>query len=236
MSFKPNPKAVPNWKAAIQELASVTKKENPQGLQRLALQSAKRFVKNIADVTPPASGKADPSAKKRGENAILGDLLKIAMPTTAAGVSRAKAKEIFASAEELMQAHARAVGGSSGRVNPRGRKHKLYVSQTTFNSVFKTLSSRVGWLAAGLNAAAAKLGFGLPAWIKRHGSKFGKISVVATRTGIRIRIIQNVPFADGVKGYKGRWEWAFGKEVRTLQRMVMAGYQRGAKRAQSRLR
>lgn len=217
--FRPNPKASGDWKHAIQELAKIIDKNNPEGLQKLGLQSARRFVKNAADITPPADGKANVAAKRQGENAILADLLKLAVPTTVAGVSRAKAREVLDSAEDLIERHKRSL--THGRVNPRNGR-KLFVEQADFNRVYKLLADRVGWLAAGLNAAAQKLGFNLPPWIKRHGTKFGSITVRITRTGIFIRIVQNVAYTDDVTGYEKKWDYAFKREVRTLQKMMAA--------------
>ena len=123
---------------------------------------------------------------------------------------------MLTSAEDLLGSHERARRGAAGRVNPRNRKEKLPVSNAVFNRVLSLLQKHVGWLAAGLNAAATKLGFSLPAWIKRHGNKFGSISVKASANGIRIRIIQNVPYADDVKGYTRRWNFALEKEYKAI--------------------
>src|SRR6188474_140344 len=120
-TFRLNPEFQKKWRAAIHELASVARKQSPENLHKLVAQSARRFVKNVADVTPPASGHADSSAKKRGEAAIFGDLLKIAIPVTVAGTSR-QAREVLRTAEELLAVHERAQSGAAGRVNPRNRK------------------------------------------------------------------------------------------------------------------
>lgn len=222
------------WRLAIQELSVVMKKNNPEGVQNLVKLSARRFVKRIADLTPPAQGKADSSAKKRGESAILADLLKIAIPTVAVGPSRA-AKETLANATSLLAAHARARKASRGRVNPRNRKEHLFVSQTIFNQTLRLLQHRVGWLAAGLNAAAEKLGARLPAWIKRHGQKYGAISVSTSKHGIRIRIVQNVPFADDVKLYPARWNDALYTEYRSIEIQAKIILEKAFYRAKARL-
>ena len=233
MSFRLNPALQAQWRAAIGELASIAKKDDPESIQKLVTLSARRFVRNVADITPPATGKADSIAKKRGEAAILRDLLKIAIPTTVAGPSHA-AREVLASAEDLLTAHATAL--SAGTVDRRKVHDKLFVSPTTFNRVLALLQKRVGWLAAGLNAAAARLGASLPAWIKRHGNRFGRIEVHPSRHGLRIRIIQNVPFADDVKNYARHWNFALQKEIASLTRQARAIFERKAGRAKARLR
>lgn len=233
--FRLNPELQKKWAAAMNDLRSISKKDDPASIQKLALQSGKRFIKNVASVTPPATGELSADAKKRGEEAILADLLKIALPVTAVGTSKA-VKAALATADDLAAAHDRARANAAGRVNPRGRKEKIVVSMTTFNQVLRTLQSRVGWLAAGLNAAAERLGFSLPAWIKRHGQKFGRIMVRITNVGIFIRVTQNVPFADDVAGYPRRWNFALEKEITALQKQVKVIFDKKAAKAKEKLR
>lgn len=233
MSWKPNPQALPNFRAALAEYAALKKKDNPDGIAVLMRQSAARIVKNIVDITPPASGKADTAAKKRGENAIVSDLLKIAQPVQ--GITRKQAREVLASADELMQAHARAIN-AVGRVNPRSRKEKLQVLSADFVKIAALLGKRVGWLAAGMNAAAGKLGIRLPAWISRHGTKFGIIHIEFSATRFRIQLGQNVPYATNVKGYARKFDFAFKREVGTLQKMIKAITNKAHARARARLK
>lgn len=229
-TFKLNDKTMGEFRAAFRNLAAVTGKTDPDSLQKLALLSARRFVKNVASVTPPASGSLDSTAKKQGEETILSDLFRIALPVQAVGSTRA-AKEVLTSAAELLAAHQRAKDGNTGRVNPRNRKEKLLVAQTDFNRVVKELQGRVGWLAAGLNAAAAKLGFSLPAWIKRHGEKFGKIEIHQSVDAIKIRITQNVPYEDKVKNSRRHWDFALTKEVNALVNQAKAIVKKRARQA-----
>lgn len=235
-TFRLNPAATAAYQRGFRELRSVMGKNDPESIQKLGMQSAKRFVKNVVDITPPATGRADTSARQRGELAILDDLLKIALPAQAEGVTRAKAKELFASAEELLEVYARARAPSTGRVNPRNRKERLLVEQREFQRALKEIQKRVGWLAAALNAAAAKLGFRLPSWISRHGSKYGSIEVLSGSSGIKIRIIQNVPFADNVQGYSRKWNFALEKETKALANQVKAIVQKKARKAGFKMR
>jgi hypothetical protein len=189
----------------------------------------------VADITPPASGSADGEAKARGEQAVLDDLLRLAVPVTFAG-SRRSAAEVLATAEDLLAAHESARVNSSGRVNPRNRKEKLFMAQATFNGVVKMLQGRVGWLAAGLNAAAEKLGVRLPAWIRRHGERFGKIEVEVHDYRIRIRITQNVPYTDNVKDYGRKWDFALEKEIKALNAQIHIIYEKQEAKAKERLK
>src|SRR5436190_16007088 len=147
-TFRLNPEFTKRWQAAIHELAAVAKKESPENIHKLVTLSARRFVKNVANITPPATGLADSSAKKRGEAAILGDLLKIALPVTVAGSAGElrSAREILSNAEELLAAHDHAAR-QAGRIDRRNGREKLLVSQTVFNRVLAMIQRRVGWLA-----------------------------------------------------------------------------------------
>ena len=223
------------------------KKNNPDGIPKLMEKAARAFVRAIADVTPPAQVRApdpnikddkgatgaDSTAKKRGENAIVSDLLKLAQPVD--GITRTQARGILATAEDLLQAHKRAVN-NVGRVNPRGRKQKIQVLSADFIKVSALLGKRVGFLAAGLNAAAQKLGFKLPAWISRHGDNFGSIQIQFTATRFYIAVGQKVPYARNVKGYERAFNYAINAVTKSLLREIKGRAERLAKRASARLK
>lgn len=231
--FKVNPELQRTWQAAMGEMLSIASPKDQEGVHRLITLSARRFTKNIVEITPPAhEGVSGTAAKQAGQEAILRDLLKIAIPTVHSG-SRRQAREVLASAEELLAAHgAQRVGGT---VDGRRSRDKLFTSWSEFNKVLRVLQSRVGWLAAAMNTAADRLGIALPAWIKRHGTKYGHIEVHPNKYGLRVRIIQNVPFADDVKGYPRRWNFALTKEISSLQNQVKAIWERKTARAKARL-
>lgn len=229
--FRPNPKVLPAFRDALAEYAKLTKKDNPDGVATLMRQSAKRIIKNIVDITPPARGKADGAAKKTGENSILGDLLKLAQPVQ--GLTRKQAKDVLASAEDLMKLHAQS-RDAAGRIKRGGPKLEMLHADVV--RVAALLGKRVGWLAAGLNAAAGKLGFKLPAWIARHGNAFGIIEINFTETRFHIKIGQNVPYADNVKGYTRKFDFAFQREVKSLQGMIKAVAEKAARKARARLK
>lgn len=218
MTWRPNAAFLPAFRHALGEYALVVDKTHPEGLAALMKQSAARIVKNIVDITPPASGKADASAKKRGESAIVADLLKLAQPVQGEGITRAQKRELFASADELLAMHQRAAK-QLGRIARRGGK-RVEVEARDFTRVAAILGKRVGWLAAGLNAAASQLGVKLPGWVTRHGTKYGTIKIEFSASKFRIAIGQNVPYADDAKGYAQKFDFAFAREIRTLQKMM----------------
>lgn len=248
-AFKLNPAAVSAWKHGISELRAAVGKDDPESVKRLTLLSGRRFVKNAVDITPPAIGKADSTAKKRGEAAILSDLARIFNVMSPQALANFRALNGESSREEFGHRGAAALGEIETRILSRGemtawhasrrrkdgrvmqinrdvttglRKRDLkgldtgLVTRADFLWFLKLLQSQVGFLAAGLNAAAAKLGASMPAWIKRHGNRFGSVSVEVGVARIRIRVVQDVPFVDNVRGYARRWNWALNKEVKTL--------------------
>lgn len=229
--FKPNPRALPAFSDALNEYARLTKKDNPEGIEQLMRQSAKRFIKNVVDITPPARGKADSAAKKAGEQSILGDLLKLAQPIQ--GLTRRQAKDVLASADDLMKLQTQS-RDSAGRIKYNGPKLEVLHSDLVRTAAL--LGKRVGWLAAGLNAAAGKLGFKLPAWVARHGNAFGIIEINFSETRFHIKIGQNVPYADNVKGYARKFDFAFQREVKSLQGMIRAVAEKAARKARARIK
>lgn len=234
MSWKPNARFLPAFRAAMGEYAHLAKKDSPDGVAQLMKQSAARIVRNIVDITPPASGKADTAAKKRGEGAIVADLLKLAQPVQAVNITRAQRRELFISADELLALHQRAAK-QLGRPTRRGGR-RVEVEMRDFARVAAILGKRVGWLAAGLNAAAGQLGVRLPSWISRHGTKYGVIKIAFTERRFTIRIGNDVPYATNAKDYARKFDFAFQREVRTLQQMVGALRQKYHLRASRRLK
>jgi len=223
-NFVLNRATVDAYKKAFRQLARVADKNDPDGIHKLAMLSGRRVVKNLVDITPPSQGQSNSAAKKRGEQAILSDLLLLAIPIRR--VPRGKAREQLATAQDLIEVHRRSLVRGSGqtghRVNPRNRKYKLRIRQSDFNSVLKPMQTLVGWLSAALNVAARRLGLRLSNWVARHGTKYGLIDVRTTAAGIRIRVVQNVPFADDVSGYSRKWEFAFQKETTALLKQATA--------------
>lgn len=229
--FRPSATVRKEFQSLIAKQLAAVSPKNPEGMAKVMQNSGARFVRNVADVTAPATGTADIAAKKRGENAIVADLLKLSVPVQ--GANTKAVRDTLATAEQLIALHAsslNAKGRVSSRLARRGQG-KLWLSQQTFDKVAKQFMDRVGWLAAGLNAAAEKLGRPLPAWIRRHGSRHGKIDVKVSASGIRITVIQNVPYADGVAGYQRRWDFALAKEIRTLHQQAKIVMEKLAQKA-----
>lgn len=74
----------------------------------------------------------------------------------------------------------------TGRVNPAALKQPYRVNRSALLALQRRLLKGVGWLPAGWNEAALKLGVRLPAWVSRHGT--GRGSIAITRGGSLFRI------------------------------------------------
>lgn len=172
--------------------------------------AAKGFVKDIVGITPPASkGVAGIAAKRAGEAAVERDIASIAIPVD--GVPRAGKGDIFAWHKSKWQ---------NGRIRSNGEQ--LAVNRADYNAMVRTLKALVGFLAAGWNAAADKLGVKLPAWVKRHGSKFGEHRITETPTKVSIELSNVVGFVGDVKAYDRRVQMAVNYQAKKMQRQCDA--------------
>lgn len=200
--------------------------------------AARGFVKDVVAITPPAGkGVQGAAAKKRGEATVQNDVLRIARvgDATRDGQRRdstgrflSAAERGLASAEELLAAHA-ASKTSVGRV--KGAAAPLLVSPETLNRVIRLLQKRVGWLAAGWNAAATKLGVRLPAWVRRHGDSAGSATVTLSAFSLRLTVTNAVRYVGNVRAYERRIQFAINQQAAKLRRQMPALLQRSLKKA-----
>lgn len=191
------------WNAAMKELAGLAKKKPVVDVMK---RGAGAVVRRVVNVTPPAQGKADASAKKAGEGTIFTDLSRVMLP-----VKQTKGAKLLDPVEVYKQTH----NPRTGRVNGRYRKQRPVPAQA-FNALKRQLFGKVGHLAAGFNAAAQKLGVRLPAWITRHGLRFGTIGIFLKATGVRITFSNRVKFVDNVSDLGRRLQWALNTEAKSI--------------------
>ncbi len=184
------------FRAAVTQLANLAKTKPVQTVMR---QAAGQVIKRVVGVTPPAKGKADIAAKKRGELTIDIDLAKIMV---------AAAKRVKNPERDPGSLHASSRDGRTGRVNARNRRVKAAVEKAQLTALRKQLKALVGTLAAGWNAAAKELGVPLPAWISRHGTANGIIKIDVSKNGIRIFLANDVGFVDNIPDLERRLQWA----------------------------
>jgi len=234
--------------AAVKETAEVVRS------------AARNFILKAAGVTPPSvNGKADGTAKKRGEAVIQNDLDHILVGLTPelydqfmelGGKTirremRRKDGTVYitdsdiaiGSAKDWHQQNRR----ENGRVHRIGRKtrdigrHKNYdrgvVPAAEKKAYIAKVLKKVGLLAAGWNASAIKLGAKLPAWIKRHGHGNGQCLVEENARGIRIRMENMVGFATKIRGLDRRIKWAINAQAGALERAAENIMRKTARRA-----
>lgn len=197
-------------KRAVRDLRPMVNKTKSE----LVEQAAKGFVKNVVAITPPASkGVTGSKAKQQGETAIKVDIARIM-------VAAARKRDLdtrmgAASPEELYR---RFRDKRTGRINPKSLKQPYRVAKSGLNALLRTLLEEVGWLAAGWNEAARKLGVRLPAWVSRHGTGKGSVSVTRSGSVFRITIANEVSFVGNVKGFASRVQGAVNLQANAMRR------------------
>lgn len=212
--------------------------------------AARNFVKRAASVTPPATGKLNSEAKKRGESNVVGDLnhifvglspalLKKFEALRAQGVPelRTKSGRVIVRSTDISvpsikgwhYANRRRAGRvRSGRRSSAGIRAVILAQRK--KDYQQRVLKKVGILMAGWNASAAKLGTKLPAWTSRHGTGGGRCAVTKTRSGIRVRLENMVGFVTKVKGLERRVQWALNAQAGALERAADAIIRKTARR------
>ena len=197
----------------LREIQRAIKKLAPQVKQsrrELTEQAARGFVKEVVGITPPAGkGKRGSAAKKAGEASIKYDLARVMIAVRAA-------KNV--TLQDPRAIHQRLRDLRTGRINPRNLKHPYPVDVSALRSLQRELLARVGELAAGWNAGAAKLGAKLPAWVSRHGSGRSAISVVDSIRLFRITLTNAVKYVTNVADYGRRIQSAIGIQAAKMER------------------
>jgi hypothetical protein len=105
------------------------------------------------------------------------------------------------------------------------------VTKQNFAWFERKTKKRVGLLAGGWNAAADKLGYRPPAWIRRHGTGRGQITVKLTGEHLRITITNAVPFGSHVKGLERQVQTALDSQSAALERQTKNFLEKVAKRS-----
>lgn len=95
-------------------------------------------------------------------------------------------------------------------------------SKTEFARYIKSRQANVGWLAAGWNAPAARLGYVPPKWIARHGEKAGQCVLELEGERLRIFFSNDIGYVTNVKGLQDRVQKAVDWQTRDMLRRVDA--------------
>jgi len=208
-------------------------------IEKVVEVDAKGFIKDVVAITPPSMGKADKQSQKRGEMAIIHELLGtrgsngalrtggvfivMADDIMAKATQREETVRLFATkdgkvygcdtrffrpnatVDEMFDYHQSKrmkngkVSTAGGRTRDVGRWkfiEQMVVSTTAWKRYLKFILDRVGMLAGGFNAAAKQLGVPLPAWIKRHGTSRGAVTIKRSRGHFTITISNRVKYGN----------------------------------------
>ena len=189
--------------------------------------AAKGFVKRVVAITPPASkGVSGSKAKQQGDQAIKSDLARIMV-----AAARKRDRDMRAATASPEELHRRFRDKRTGRINPRALKQPYRVGKSELLALQRRLLKEVGWLAAGWNAAAKRLGVRLPAWVARHGSGRGSIGVMDSGGRFRITIANEVGFVGNVKGFTRRIQSAINLQANAMKRKAEHLLKKGVRKA-----
>lgn len=208
---------------AIKDLRPHVRKSRTE----LVEDAAKGFVKRVVAITPPASkGVSGSKAKQQGDQAIKSDLARIMV-----AVARKADRDIRSAAASPEELHRRFRDKRTGRINRGALKRPYHVGKTELLALQRRLLKEVGWLAAGWNEAAKKLGVRLPAWVARYGSGRGSIGITNGATRFRITIANEVGFIGNVKGFSRRIQSAINIQANAMKRKAEHLLKNGIRKA-----
>lgn len=202
---------------------------------KIVTAAAAQVVGQMADITPPAQGGANSEARARGEASILGDVFKLFAVSAESRVGRRR--EALVSYAEAKAYHARMRSKGTGRVNSRGRKEMLLMSQADMGKLLAELYKHIGTLISGWWASAQTLGGRgrFPAWARKAGA--GSCTITRDIGSIKIRIANEVRFVDRVKDLRRRLQWSLDTVAKSIiERQIPAMIARRARRAGFRAR
>lgn len=172
------------FQAAARRWAQLSGKSQADVLRTAAKStlSNPRQGSGLLQITPPSSqGATGLDGRRQGEAAIDRDLAGIFIGVKIKGVR----PEQF---PDVAGIHARlfAFKRPGGRVRSDRGRAAYFVDTRKLEALRKALYSRVGFLASGWTASARALGASVPAWVARHGTGRGTItmSFSAPRYGI----------------------------------------------------
>ncbi len=192
------------YKRSAARLMDVRRWPNPE---KFWAGQAKGVMKEVIAFVPPSMGKANIEAKRRGEANVASDIEKLFL-----AVSPRRAD----TSVSLAQVHA-AARNSKGRVSRNKGRTPALVTRSALSAYLREVKGRVGYLAGGFNAAAAKVGYRPPAWIWRHRSP-GSVRLRVSARGIQFRATNAVDYASGVAALESRIQRGIDAQTGKLRR------------------
>ncbi|MDR3406384.1 MAG: hypothetical protein P4L99_28120 [Chthoniobacter sp.] len=149
---------------------------------------------------------------------------------------------LFLKRGEMEPFHDRMRSKSTGHVrrvnreNLIGRKKSdiseiAFVTKQDFAWFERQTKKRVGMLSSGWNASAEKLGYRPPAWIRRHGTSRGQVSIVIGRERFQVSVANDVKFVNHVKGMERQIQTALDWQARNMDRRIEYYYEHNGRAA-----
>ena len=193
-------------------------------------QRAAVFMRTAVAVTPPGDEKVQgAAAKKRGVEAIEGDLARLFIPWKKSGSKKVDLEGVG----QLADHHRHSRRKSDGRVRKNPAVKNVWLAD--FNAHRKAAVKKVGSLAGGFNRAAAHFGVKPPAWIWRQ-STGGAVEVRVSDRGIRVRITNMKRFAAETRNLESRLQRALNSHAQAMRRQADDFYKKVGRRSGWRVR
>lgn len=203
------------FKRALRNTLAHTKREGFVVLR----EQARGVLRRIINTTPPSNqkhkGKAAHTAGKRTVAAQIGKIMQ-GVPS-----KQAVTRDI-----EGIHAGARV----EGRVKGRMRSNRKKVPQRELKAYIRKMQAKVGFLASGWKAAAAKLQISLPQWIAGHSAP-GAGEVKTSSSGIKVVMRNAVKYADNISGMTRRIDSALRYQTWAMNNRLRKMMENAAKRA-----
>ena len=188
--------------AAMSRFADNSKKSSREILD----QQAKLFVRDVMRITPPNTG--GKGGRAQGTGKVRADLKRLFRPV------KDNSKDAQSGLESIHAANR----DSRGRV--RKKVTRVPVRRSEYQAFLKKQLEEVGKLLSGWSAAAKRLGLTVPAWVSRHGSERGDISVETSGRTLKVRIENAVRFATNVPGLERRVNDALANRAKQMNKQV----------------
>lgn len=198
----------------------------------------KQILRKIVKLTPPFTfNDSIAKAKKQGEKAIARDLRRVFKPVDLVGSRKiphlfgrtdveglpyvVPTRETHPDVERIYEQSRtlKKIGGKNWLM--RSRRAKYYVDRRKFDKLVKKIQKQVGFLGAGFGSAAQKLGVALPGFMGRHKGKApGSIQINFTDTDLELVIINSVNYANQIKDFRRRIDWAVRAQSKAMERQL----------------
>lgn len=227
------------FNAAMETLGALTTRE----IKVEMFAQARGIIIEAYGIIPPATGRTrgekvsdfDNAAQLRGEKKIDRDLRGIFAPVVLRGERRIdhlfgdtdpdvrkKPPYVVKTTErhpDIKQIYDTRDARRRGSRLSRGQRSAYYVDARKLEDLARTLKSRVGFAAAGFNAAAQALKARIPKYAKGKASP-GSIQITANERRIRIVFTNDVEFIDNIPDIKRKLQYALDLQAAKIERQI----------------